>query len=134
MFNIDVEKTSDVAIVRCMGRLVRGAAVSTLKSVVVSEKSTRMILLDLSEIEALDAGGVNALVGLHHWALTRGIKVKIVDPSRFVLEMMSSFHLDRVFEISSLRDALLVLSGRTCAEIAAARLLHADSPIMAGIF
>ena len=120
MLNVDIEKAGDVAIVRCCGRLVGGEAVSTLRNAVASGKDARMILLDLAEVGALDAGGVNALVALHHWALNRGIKVKLVNPSSFVREMMVRFRLDRVFEISSLRDALLVLSGRACPELAPA--------------
>ena len=106
MLNVDVEKAADVAIVRCSGRLLRGEAVCTVKNAVVSEKNTLMILLDLSEVEALDAGGVNALVALRHWAVNRGIQLKLVNPSSFVREMLTRFRLERVFEISSLRDAL----------------------------
>ena len=120
MLKIDVEKTAGVAIVRCIGRLIRGEAVSTLRNAVVSEKNTRMILLDLSEVEALDAGGVNALVSLLHWAVDRGIKIKLVDPSPFVREILARFRLDRVFEVSSLGDALVVLAGRGCGEVAVA--------------
>jgi anti-anti-sigma factor len=120
MLNIDIEKTGDVAIVRCSGRLVGGEAVSNLRNAVVSGKDARMILLDLAEVGPLDAGAVNALVALHQWAVKRGIKVKLVNPSSFVREMMVRFRLDRVFEISSLRDALVVLSGRPCPEFARA--------------
>jgi anti-anti-sigma factor len=122
MLKIDVEKTADVAVVRCIGRLIRGEAVHTLRNAIVSEKNTQTILLDLSEIEALDAGGVNALVSLRHWAVNRGIRVKLVDPSPFVCEMLTRFRLDRVFEISSPRDALVVLAGRECGFLADSRL------------
>jgi anti-anti-sigma factor len=120
MLNIDIKKTADVAIVRCSGRLVGGEAVSSLRNAVLSGKDARMFLLDLAEVGALDAGGVNALVALHQWAVKRGMKVKLVNPSSFVREMMVRFRLDRVIEISSLRDALVVLSGRTCPELATA--------------
>ena len=120
MLNVDIEKNGDVAIVRCSGRLVGGEAVSSLRNAVLSGKDARMFLLDLEEVGALDAGGVNALVALHQWAVNRGMKVKLVNPSSFVREMMVRFRLDRVLEISSLRDALVVLSGRACPELATA--------------
>jgi anti-anti-sigma factor len=122
MFKVDVEKTADVAIVRCIGRLIRGEAVSTLRNAVVSGTNGQTILLDLSEVEALDAGGLNALVSLRQWAVNRGIKVKLVDPSTFVREILMRFRLDRVFEISSFRDALVVLAGHQCCFMAAPRL------------
>ena len=64
MLTIDVEKTDEVAVVHCGGRLVRGAEVSTLRNAVVSEKTTRIVVLDLSQVEFMDAGGLNTLVSL----------------------------------------------------------------------
>jgi anti-anti-sigma factor len=114
MLTIDVEKTGDLAVVRCSGRLVRGQEVSTLKNAVVSENETRIVVLDLSEVEMIDAGGLNTLVGLHHWTRSHGIQLKLVDPSQFVKEVLLTTGLDHVFDISSLHDALIVLAGRDC--------------------
>jgi anti-anti-sigma factor len=111
MLTIDVERTVDVVVVRCSGRIVLGAAVSVLRNAVVSEKDTRIVVLDLTEVEAVDAGGLNALVSLHHWTRNRGIQLKLVNPSHFVLETLQRTRLDQVFDISSLHDALVVLSG-----------------------
>jgi anti-anti-sigma factor len=118
MFKINVERTSGVAIVRCIGRLVRGEAVSALRDAVVSEKNSQRILLDLSDVQAFDAGGVNALVWLHQWAMRRGIKIKLVNPSTLVREILTRFQLDRLFDVSSLHDALVVLAGRECCQLA----------------
>jgi anti-anti-sigma factor len=110
MLTLDVEKANDVAVVRCSGRLVRGTEIATLRNRVVSEKNTRIVVLDLSEVEALDAGGLNALVSLQLWSCNHGVQLKLVNPSQFVREMLVSMHLDQVFDISSLHDALVVLS------------------------
>ena len=110
MLTLDVEKANDVAVVRCSGRLVRGTEVSTLRNAVVSEHNTRIVVLDLSEVEALDAGGLNALVSLQLWSRNHGVQLKLVNPSPFVREMLTRMRLDQVFDISSLRDALMVLS------------------------
>ena len=80
MLTIDVEKASDVAVVHCGGRLVRGAEVATLRNAVVSEKTTRIVMLDLSQLEFMDGGGLNALVSLHHWTRNHGIQLKLVIP------------------------------------------------------
>jgi anti-anti-sigma factor len=114
MLTIDVEKANDVAVVHCVGRLVRGAEVSTLRNAVVSEKTTRIVVLDLSQLEFMDGGGLNVLVSLHHWTRNHGIQLKLVNPSRFVHEMLTRTRLNRVFEISSLHDALRVLGGTEC--------------------
>jgi anti-anti-sigma factor len=114
MLTIDVEKANDVAVVHCGGRLVRGAEVSTLRNAVVSEKATRIVVLDLSQLEFMDGGGLNALVSLHHWTRNHGIQLKLVNPSRFVYEMLTRTRLTQVFDISSLHDALKVLGGGEC--------------------
>jgi anti-anti-sigma factor len=114
MLTIDVEKANDVAVVHCGGRLVRGADVSTLRNAVVSEATTRIVVLDLSLLEFMDGGGLNALVSLHHWTRNHGIQLKLVNPSRLVQEMLTRTRLNRVFDISSLHDALRVLGGAEC--------------------
>ncbi|MBZ5718996.1 MAG: STAS domain-containing protein [Acidobacteriia bacterium] len=111
MLTLDVEKTGDVVVVRCFGRIVRGDAVGTLRNAVVSERDTRIVVLDLSDVETIDAGGLTALVSLHHWTRARGIQLKLVNPSHFVLETLQRTGLDHIFDISSLHDALVVLGG-----------------------
>src|ERR1700694_5866215 len=111
MLTIDVEKNSEVAVVHCSGRLVRGVEVCTLRNAVVSQKTTRIVVLDLSQVEFMDAGGLNALVSLHHWTRHHGIQLKLVHPARLVHEMLTRTRLNRVFDISSLRDILMILSG-----------------------
>jgi len=110
MLTIDVERTIDVVVVKCSGRLVRGAALSILRNAVLSEANTRIIVLDLSEVEIIDAGGLAALLTLQKWTDERHIQLKLVNPSPFVLETMQRLRLDRVFEISTLHDALMVLA------------------------
>jgi anti-anti-sigma factor len=114
MLTVDVEKANDVAVVHCGGRLVRGAEVSTLRNAVVSENKARIVVLDLSQLDFMDGGGLNALVSLHHWTRNHGIQLKLVNPSSFVQEMLTRTRLNRVFDISSLHDALRVLSGAEC--------------------
>jgi anti-anti-sigma factor len=114
MLTIDVETNSEVAVVHCSGRLVRGVSVCTLRNAVVSQRTTRIVVLDLSQVEFMDAGGLNALVSLHHWTCSHGIQLKLVHPSELVREMLTRTRLNRVFDISSLHDALTILGGSDC--------------------
>jgi anti-anti-sigma factor len=109
MLLVDVEKSTDVVVVRCSGRIVRGTEVRTLRNAVASQQTTRLVVLDLTGVEAIDAGGLNVLVALHHWTQDRGIRLKLVNPSHFVREMLERTHLHVVFEISSFEEALHVL-------------------------
>jgi len=114
MLTIDVEKSGDVAVVKCGGRIVRGEEVCTLRNAVVAEKSSRIVVLDLSDVESVDAGGLTTLLSLHEWARSRGVQLKLVNPSHFVSEMLTRTKLDRVLDISNLHHALHVISGIQC--------------------
>ena len=87
MLNINVEKTGDVAVVRCVGRIVRGTEVFTLRNAVFSAKDIRIVVIDLSDVEMLDAGGLTTLLSLLEWARSRNIQLKLVNPSHFVNEV-----------------------------------------------
>jgi anti-anti-sigma factor len=108
MLTVKNEHAGEVAIVRIAGRIVRGQE-TTLNSAVLEEKRARMIVLDLSDVEALDAGGLTLLVSLHRWAGSNQIHLKLANPRPFVYEMLTRTHLDCVFDISSFDQALAVL-------------------------
>ena len=114
MLTIDVEKTGDVAVVRCVGRIVRGAGIRTLRDAVLSEKNVRIVVIDLSDVETVDAGGLTALLSLQQWARNRNVQLKLVNPSHFVNEVLTRTGLNRVFDISKFEHALFVLSAPDC--------------------
>jgi anti-anti-sigma factor len=110
MLTINVEKTGDVAVVRCAGRIVRGTEVFTLRNAVFSAKNIRIVVIDLSDVEMLDAGGLTTLLSLREWARGRNVQLKLVNPSHFVNEVLTRTGLDHVFEISTFEHALFVLA------------------------
>jgi anti-anti-sigma factor len=117
MLTINVEKLKDLAIVRCTGRIVRGENIRPLKGGVIAAKDTRLIVMDLSEVEAIDAAGLSALVSLHHWSRSRGVQLRLVNPSRFVLDMLNRTRLSLVFDISSFHDGLAAIVGSNGSEL-----------------
>lgn len=117
MLTIDVERNGEVAVVHCSGRLVRGIEVSNLRSAVVSQQTTRLVMLELSQVEFMDAGGLNALVSLYHWTRDHGIRLKLVNPTGLIREMLTRTRLNRVFDVSSLHDAVAILSGGDCRHV-----------------
>ena len=110
MLTVRTERAGDVVVVKCAGRIVRGQE-DALRNAVLAEKPARMIVLDLTEVEALDAGGLNLLISLHRWTQGNHAHLKLVNPRPFVHEMLTRTHLDCVFDISSFNDALAVLGG-----------------------
>jgi len=103
------EQTGDVAVLQCAGRVVRGEALHFLKDAVTGLKKPRVIVLDLSEVEMLDGGGLGMLVFLHRWTRERNIQLKLVNPSDFVREMLDRTRLTCVFNISSMEDVVEIL-------------------------
>ncbi len=104
--HIKMERTSDVAVLQCCGRLVRGEALHLLKDAVTRLSRQRVVVLDLSEVEMLDAGGLGLLVFLHKWTLSSGIQLKLVNPSSLALEMLMRTRLTSVLHVSSIDDVI----------------------------
>jgi anti-anti-sigma factor len=107
--HIKVEQTSDVAVVRCGGGLVRGEALHFLKDSVTSLSRMRVVVLDLSEVEMLDGGGLGVLVFLHKWTSAAGIQLMLVNPSALALEVLIRTGLASVLHVSSIDDVIEIL-------------------------
>jgi len=106
---VDVQQSEDVTVLRFAGRIVRGSAVCVLKDAVISQKNMRIVILDLSEVESLDGGGLGMLVFLRRWTQENGIQLKLVNPSHLVREMLECTGLTEMFDISSVGHALAIL-------------------------
>jgi anti-anti-sigma factor len=108
--HIKIEKAADVAVLQCVGRLVRGEALHFLKQAVIRLKQPRIVVLDLSGVETVDGGGLGALVFLHRWTRENAIQLKLVNPSWFVRYVLECTRLTRVLTISSMDDAVEIIA------------------------
>ncbi len=104
-----IECSHDVAVVSCYGRLVRGTALEEFRRQLEQLEHMRILVLDLSAVEQLDAGGLGVLLDLRQWARQHSVQVKLVNPSPFVYRVLEATRLTSVFEISSLEEALGIL-------------------------
>ena len=109
-----VECLHDVAVVNCSGRMVRGAALDSFRRRIEKLDRVRVLVLDVSEVEQLDAGGLGALLLMRRWALQKSAKLKLVNPPAFFRTLLETTQLNSVFEISSLKEAISILRGREC--------------------
>jgi anti-anti-sigma factor len=80
-----------------------------LKDAVIAQKNARIVILDLSDVEILDGGGLGMLVFLRRWTKDNAIQLKLVNPSNLVRELLERTRLAQVFDISSVGDALAIL-------------------------
>jgi len=109
-----IECLQDVAIVSCSGRMVRGSALDELRRRIEQLERVRVLVLDVSEVEQLDAGGLGALLQVRRWAMRNSAKMKLVNPPVFFRGILEATHLTSVFEISSLKEAICILRAKEC--------------------
>ncbi len=109
-----VERLQDVAVVNCSGRMVRGAALDEFQRRIEQLERVRVLVLDVSEVDHLDAGGLGTLLLVRRWATQRSVKMKLVNPPVFFRRMLEATHLNSVFEISSLKEAICILRANEC--------------------
>ncbi len=109
-----VERLQDVAVVNCSGRMVRGSALDEFRRRIEQLDRVRVLVLDVSEVEQLDAGGLGTLLLVRRWAMQKSAKLKLVNPPLFFRRLLEATHLASAFEISSLKEAISILRGREC--------------------
>jgi anti-anti-sigma factor len=104
-----IERMHDVVIVGCSGRMVRGGALDAFRHQIEELQHTRILVLNLSGVDHIDAGGLSALLLLRHWARKNEVRMNLVNPSAVVRELLETTALTSVFEITSLEEALCIL-------------------------
>ncbi len=113
-----VECLQDLAVVRCSGRMVRGAALDQfrrrIEQLMEQLERVRVLVLDVSAVEQLDAGGLGTLLQVRRWAAQRSVKVKLANPPVFFRRLLEATHLTSMFEISSLKEAICILRANEC--------------------
>ena len=109
MFTVAVDRTEDVVVLQCSGRMVRGEATFSLRQAVTSQRDARIIVLDLSDLQMVDGGGLGMLVFLYRWATDNEIQLKLVNPSPLMREMLERTRLAGVFDVSAVEEAITIL-------------------------
>jgi len=109
MFSTHIETMGDLAIIECEGRMVRSEAAFQLRDAVTLQGAARLIVLDLSEVSAIEGGGLGMLVFLERWAHDRDIKLKLFNPSRMVRERLERASSLRAFEMATLDELMALL-------------------------
>jgi anti-anti-sigma regulatory factor len=84
MLNVTVENIGELAVVGCEGRIVQRDAAFRLRDAVTSQTDARIVVLELSEVHAIEGRGLGMLVFLQRWARDHNIRFLLFDPSRSV--------------------------------------------------
>ena len=109
MLKITVQKLGDIHVLRCHGRIVAGDAGSILRNALLSQRHIRMLVIDLAQVERIDAAGLGVLLGLRESARSSAITFKLMNATKRVEEILELTHLQSVFEFCSVREFFCLL-------------------------
>jgi anti-anti-sigma factor len=104
MLNVSVQNFEGATILRCHGRIVAGDENVILRNAAVSHAGAGMLVLDLKEVDRIDAGGLGLLLSLLAWTRSRGTQLRLANLTRRVQELFALTRLDQVFAISSVDE------------------------------
>jgi anti-anti-sigma regulatory factor len=110
MLSVNVEKLGDLSIVECDGRIVRSDAAFALRDSVTSQLDAQVIVLDFSEVNALEGGGLGMLMFLQQWAQDHHVHLKLFNPRHSVRARLENTSPQIDFEIVSLEELLDLLT------------------------
>ena len=108
MLRVSTENIGDMAVIECEGKIAHDDAFA-LRDAVITQNSAHVLVLDLSEVNAIEGAGLGMLVSLQYWAQQHSVQFKVFNPSysvRYRLEQVRSMH---EFEIASLPEVMGLL-------------------------
>ena len=109
MVHVIIFEVGDATVVRCRGRIVVGDDYSILRNAILSQTHARTVVLDLAEVDRIDAGGLGVLLSLREWTRSKAIRFKLMNAMSKVLQVFELTKLDSVFEFCSVKDMFHLL-------------------------
>ena len=106
MVGIHIDNLGDLAVVECEGRIVSSDAAFALRNAVTSQIDARMVVLDLSEVDAIGGGGVGMLAFLQRWAAAHDIRLKLFNPSRSLRQRLDQTTSIPAFEFATIDELI----------------------------
>jgi anti-anti-sigma factor len=88
MLNIHVEVIGDVAVIQCEGRIVQSEAAYRLRDAILAQRAARVVVVELSDVDTIEGGGLGMLAYLQRWAHDHNVKLKLFNPSNAVQDRL----------------------------------------------
>jgi anti-anti-sigma regulatory factor len=109
MLKLNIDNIGDLAIVECEGRIVQSEAAFKLRDAVTSQSDARTVVLELTEVPAIEGGGLGMLIYLQRWARDHGIGLKLFNPSKSVRERLKMVSPLAKFDVPTLEEMMALL-------------------------
>jgi len=98
MLSIRAENVGDAVVLRCVGRIVAGDPTRALRDAVMCQVGKRLVVLDLAEVDTIDAAGLGDFIFLKTLACVAGMDFKLMNVTERVRALLNVTQLDSVFE------------------------------------
>ena len=104
MLHVTLESVGESMIVFCHGRLVWSEEGTVLKAILFMQNCDHLTL-DLAGVHAIDARGLGALATIAKWALHKGVKFVVSNPTRRVDDLIRLVKLHTVIPTVAIEHA-----------------------------
>lgn len=104
MLIVNIQNVGETSLFRCIGRIVAGEEVASLKRAVLCHQNCNNVVLDLSQVSALDGSGMGLLAFFAGWTRIVGITLKVMSPTPHVRRLLELTNLDSVLNLCEWHD------------------------------
>ena len=104
------DNIKQLAEVECGGKIVGKEAAARLREAVVSRADAPIIVLDMTEVSAVEGAGLVMLLFLRRWASANNIQLKLFNPRRSLLLKIHRTGALSELDIATLDEVILLLS------------------------
>ncbi len=118
MLKIAAKNLDNVAILSLNGRIVT-AETEALRNAVLSQAAGTTLILDLSNVTAVDAHGLGVLLDLRQRSMANGSRFKLLNVSHPLSQVFEITRLNTVFEMTSKVEYVPLVSRGCHAPVAA---------------
>ena len=112
MLNVTIENIGEgeLAVVTCAGSMIENESAHKLCEVVTSQTDARIVVVELSEVDAIGGGGFGALVFLQRWTRKHDIRFLLFNPSKSVRSRLERAKSIAEFYIPSSEEMMALLA------------------------
>ena len=98
MLKVRLQHLGDSAILHLQGGIVIGNT-ATLRNAVLSQSGVRVLVLDMTRVNRIDASGLGVLLELREYLQSRVIDLKLISVPAIIRQVLEIARLDSIFEI-----------------------------------
>ena len=99
MLSVHTTKLGNVAVLFVQGQIVRGET-DALCRTVLAQVDASAVVLDLAQVNTIDAGGLGLMLELREHTQSRGIEFRLKNVTRLVRRVLEITNLNSVFEVT----------------------------------